>query len=106
MTTERCPVVGRSSASRRSVLRDARESVSGAGSSSLAFCWPHSCRSAFSKATTARSLAIVTAIAAELVMGRITYRHWPAPGQRVYHRYQRRHSGAVAILLAVCAGQL
>src|SRR4029450_221388 len=100
-------------------------------------------------------LAIVTAIAAELVMGRITYRHWPhpasayitgisvgilvrspffwphvltrsdrhrdrrrtgdgpnhvpalaSPGQRVYHRYQRWDSGALAILLAVCADQL
>ena len=40
---------------------------------------------------------------AELVMGRLTYGALAAPGQRLHHRHQRRHPGAVAVSLAVRA---
>ena len=43
------------------------------------------------------ALAIVTAIVAEMVMGRAHLRRLAASGQRVHQRHQRRHPGALAV---------
>ncbi len=50
-------------------------------------------------------LAIAASMAAELILGRIFLRQVAAPGERLHHRHQRRHPGAIACLLAVCAVQ-
>ena len=51
------------------------------------------------------ALAIVTAIVAEMVLGRLTYGRWPHLGKRLHHRHQRRDPGPLAVPLAVCARQ-
>ena len=50
-------------------------------------------------------VAIAVAIAPELVLGRLDVRPLAPPGQRLHHGHQRRHPGAVAVSVALCAGQ-
>ena len=46
-------------------------------------------------------LAIVTAIATEMVLGRIFFKKLAPSGERLYQRHQRWHSGSLACLLAL-----